>query len=87
MTLRLELFVDDLSRSLEFYSRVLGFPNVAPRPDGYTPLERGAVRLALNRRAELPHDHPIRRATHERLGRGVELVLEVDDIPTATTGG
>lgn len=55
VTFRLELFVDDLRTSLD--ARVLGFEKIAQRSDGYTPLERGAVRLALNRRAELPSDH------------------------------
>jgi lactoylglutathione lyase len=48
--------------------------------DGYTPLERDAVRLALDLRAELPDDHPIQRGVRERLGGGVEIVLEVDDV-------
>jgi lactoylglutathione lyase len=79
-TLRLELFVDDMRESLEFYRRVLGFENVAQRADSYTPLEKGDVRLALNVRAELSRDHPIQRETHERLGGGVEIVLEVHDV-------
>jgi lactoylglutathione lyase len=36
--------------------------------------------VALNRRAALPDDHPIQRRAGERLGIGVEIVLEVDDI-------
>lgn len=79
-TLRLELFVDDMRESLEFYRRVLGFESVAHRADSYTPLQKGAVRLALNLRAELPRDHPIQREAHERRGGGVEIVLEVDDV-------
>jgi lactoylglutathione lyase len=79
-TLRLELFVDDMRESLEFYRRVLGFENVGHRADGYTPLEKDAVHLALNVCAELSRDHPIQCATHERVGGGVEIVLEVDDV-------
>jgi len=79
-TLRLELFVDDLPASLDFYVRVLGFVKAAERPGGYTPLARDAVHLALNLRADLPEGHPIQRAGRERPGRGVEIVLEVDDI-------
>jgi lactoylglutathione lyase len=41
---------------------------------------RDALVVALNRRAELPDDHPIQRRPGERLGGGVEIVLEVDDI-------
>ena len=79
-TLRIELFVDDHAAALDFYCRVLGFERLAERPGGYTPLGRGAVRLALNLRAELPADHPIQRGARERVGGGVEIVLEVDDI-------
>lgn len=79
-TLRLELFVDDLPRALDFYRRVLRFEHFAPATDGYTPLVNGEVRLALNLRADLPRDHPIQREAHERRGGGVEIVLEVDDV-------
>jgi lactoylglutathione lyase len=79
-TLRLELFVADLRASLDFYQRVLGFEKEAERPGGYTPLTQGAVRLALNRRSDLDEHHPIRVVPHERPGRGVEIVLEVDDV-------
>jgi lactoylglutathione lyase len=79
-TLRLELFIDDMPASLDFYCRVLGFEKAAQRPGGHTPLEKGAVRLALNLRVELPDHHPIQRRPHERIGGGVEIVLEVDDI-------
>jgi lactoylglutathione lyase len=79
-TLRLELFVAALPASLDFYQRVLGFEGEAERPGGYTPLAKGSVRIALNLRADLGENHPIRPAAHERLGQGVEIVLEVDDV-------
>jgi len=70
-TLRLELFVDDLTTSLDFYVRVLGFVRAAERPGGYTPLARDSVRLALNRRSDLPEGHLIQRAVRDRcLGCG-----------------
>jgi lactoylglutathione lyase len=78
--LRLELFIDDLRASLDFYGRVLGFEKQAERPGGYTPLARGSVRIALNLRSDLEEGHPIQLTAHERPGRGVEIVLEVDDI-------
>jgi catechol 2,3-dioxygenase-like lactoylglutathione lyase family enzyme len=78
--LRLELFVDDLAAALDFYCRVLGFERLTERAGGYTPLRRDAVRLALNLRDELPAEHPIQRTARERLGGGVEIVLEVEDI-------
>ena len=81
--LRLELFVDDLPAARDFYTRVLGFIAGAAHGDGYIPLQRGTARLALNARAALPADHPIQAAPGERLGRGMELVLEVEDVAAA----
>jgi lactoylglutathione lyase len=78
--LRLELFISDLGASVDFYTRVLGFQKDAQRSGDYTPLVTGSVRLALNLHSELGADHPIRLGAHERPGRGVEIVLEVDDI-------
>ena len=80
MTLRLELFVTNLPVSIGFYSRVLGFETDEQQSDGYTPMTNGAVRIALNLLSALPDDHPIQLAPHERPGRGVEFVLETDDI-------
>lgn len=77
-TLRLELFTSDLGASLDFYGRVLGLE--AERPGGYTPLTKGSARIAVNLRSDLGEDHPIRLAAHERPGRRVEIVLEVEDI-------
>src|SRR3712207_550124 len=72
MRLRLELFVDDLDRSVDFYRRVLGFHLVRQDP-GYASLCNGAVVLGLGPAAGLP----------ERRGAGVEVVLEVDDLDAA----
>ena len=80
MTFRLELFVYDLAASTDFYSRVLGFRLGEQQADGYTPMINGNVYLSLNLRANLPDDHPIQAIVGERLGRGIELVLEVNDI-------
>ena len=80
MTMRLELFVDDLPASIDFYRRVLGFTMDEQHTDQYTPMRQGAVTLSLNLRANLSADHPIQAAVGERLGRGIEIVLEVDDV-------
>jgi catechol 2,3-dioxygenase-like lactoylglutathione lyase family enzyme len=77
---RLELFVKDVASSVDFYTRVLGFTAGESHADGYVPLTKGTLRLSLNRRAALPEDHPIYQAPQERAGRGIELVLEVDDV-------
>lgn len=80
MTFRLELFVDDMTASINFYSRVLGFEIGKRQPDKYTPMTNGNSMLSLNLRANLPDDHPVQARAGERLGRGVEFVLEVNDI-------
>jgi len=82
MTFRLELFVNDLPASIDFYSRVLKFKPGKQQADEYTPMINGDVHLALNLRSNLPEDAPIQAVADERLGRGVEIVLEVDDIAT-----
>ena len=50
------------------------------QPDGYTPMHSGPVKMSLNKRAHLHHDHPIYITAGERPGRGVEFVLWVDDL-------
>ncbi len=77
---RLELFVDDMIASIDFYNKVLGFEIGKQQPDKYTPMTNGNIVLSLNLRANLPDDHPVQAKTGERLGRGVEFVLEVNDI-------
>ena len=78
--LRLELFVADLERSLDFYRRVLGFHLDHASEGGYTALSRGEAQIALNLADHLPADHPVYFGGDERPGRGVEIVLEVDDL-------
>jgi catechol 2,3-dioxygenase-like lactoylglutathione lyase family enzyme len=77
MTLRVEIFPDDLDVIADFYTRVLGFRLTADRrgePAAYVSLQRGSVRIGALRGAALA----------ERAVRlppaGVELVLEVDDV-------
>lgn len=82
MTLRVELFVNDFPKALAFYSQVLGFYPQSQDTEGYTPVTNGRVTIGLNLRANLPDDHPVQAQSGERLGRGVEFVLEVDDIET-----
>lgn len=78
--LRLELFVDDLAGSLDFYTRVLGFTVRQQKAEGYAALARGDALIALNTRSSLSSDHPIRPAPDEGVGKGVEIVLVVEDI-------
>ncbi len=76
MTLRAEIFPDDLDATVDFYTSVLRFRLTADRrdePDAYVALERGRVRLGALRAA--PQARPDRLPP-----TGVELVLEVDDV-------
>lgn len=66
--------------SINFYTRVLGFNIKDQHPDGYTLLTNGVVHIALNHRNGLANDHPIKIASSERTGLGVEIVSEVDDV-------
>jgi catechol 2,3-dioxygenase-like lactoylglutathione lyase family enzyme len=83
MTLRLELFVEHLEESIEFYHRALGFEPVAQREGGYTVLRRDAVQLDLQPQDHLSDGHPAKPGPRERVGLGIEIVLEVDDVEAA----
>jgi hypothetical protein len=48
-------------------------------PVGFTGDARGDASLALNRREILAPDHPIQAKAGETLGRGVEIVVYVED--------
>jgi lactoylglutathione lyase len=77
MTLRFEIFPDDLDAIADFYVRVLNFRLIADQragPSAYVALERGQVRVGAARRA-------VPGARAARLPpAGAELVLEVDDV-------
>jgi catechol 2,3-dioxygenase-like lactoylglutathione lyase family enzyme len=81
--LLLELFVDDLQRSRDFFTGVLGFEVRAEQASGYTSLSNGDALISLNDRKLLGDDHPIQAHAGERLGRGIEIVLSVADIDAA----
>ena len=80
MELHVEFFVEDLARSRDFYTRVLGFSIARQKDDGFTELRRGAATLALNNHTILAPDHPARPRPDERIGKGVELVLLVENL-------
>jgi catechol 2,3-dioxygenase-like lactoylglutathione lyase family enzyme len=76
-TLRIELFVDNLDRFVEFYVDVLRFELVDDRradPSPYAAVERGSVRIGAVPAWE-PVDRTLRSAPH-----GTELVITVDDL-------
>lgn len=83
MRLRLELFVKSVPEAADFYTRVLGFETVSYQPDNYSVFRLGEVQIALQDRAQLPDDHPLKPQHDERSGLAVEIVLEVDDLDAA----
>jgi catechol 2,3-dioxygenase-like lactoylglutathione lyase family enzyme len=75
MTLRCEIFPEDLDVTIDFYQRVLGFQLTDDRrAEDYVSLRRGAVQVGAVR-STLPDDRAARRPP-----AGLELVLEVDDV-------
>jgi len=78
-TLRLELFVTNLTRSARFYQSVMGFHIVKQEPD-YISLQLGTIVLGFGLYADLPAGHPAKSPFSERRGLGVEIVIEVDDV-------
>jgi lactoylglutathione lyase len=77
MTLRFEIFPDDLDVTVDFYTRVLRFRLTADRrgePDAYVSLQRGSVCVGAVRKS-VPDARSVRVPP-----AGVELVLEVDDV-------
>jgi catechol 2,3-dioxygenase-like lactoylglutathione lyase family enzyme len=80
MTVRLELFVTDMEKSIDFYTKVLGFERLNGQAD-YVPVRSGSVLIALGPAAGLPKKHHFNPEVHNsRRGLGVEIVLEVDDV-------
>lgn len=83
MTMRIELFVHDLDRSLDFYERALGFvvdPTREPPTADYIPIRHRDVRISLGPLEQLPASHYFSPAVKTRLGVGVEIVLEVEHL-------
>jgi len=81
--LRLELFVQSLPESRDFYTRILGFEEVSCQPDDYSVYCMGNIQIALQAQSQLPDDHPLKPQSHQRPGLGIEIVLEVADLDAA----
>ena len=77
MTLRFEIFPQDLDTVVDFYVRVLGFrvtKDERDDPEAYVAMQRGSVQVGALQR-ELSGS-PVDRCPPT----GVELVLEVDEV-------
>ena len=81
--LRLELFTRDLEAARRFYTEILSFEVADVHADGYTVMEWGGVRIDLQPVEHLRSDHPVRPGSQERVGLGIEIVLEVEDVIAA----
>ena len=80
MSLRLELFVDDMDKSIEFYTKVLGFERLKGGKN-YVPVQSGSVVIGLGPAEYLPEQHHFNPELQTgRRGLGTEIVLEVDDV-------
>jgi lactoylglutathione lyase len=80
MSVRLELFVQDMEQAIAFYVQILGFA-VLRQEEDHASLRNGTCLFGLGPITTLPAEHYFR---HSKLsaarGLGVEIVLEVDDI-------
>jgi catechol 2,3-dioxygenase-like lactoylglutathione lyase family enzyme len=82
MSVRLELFVQDMDQAIAFYTHILGF-KVLRREEDYASLRNGIVMLGLGPIAKLPEEsggYFNRSKLRAARGLGVEIVLEVDDV-------
>src|SRR5699024_5330424 len=76
----MELFVNNIDKSMEFYSNVLGFNLPKDTNKNYIPVRRGDVVLGLGEMENLPREHPLRVHEGQSVGLGIEIVLEGDNI-------
>lgn len=85
MSLRFELFVEDIKRSVNFYKDILGFVDGFVSADGgYHSVKRGDVTIGLGEVEGLGANHHFLPEIEQgRKGLGVEIVLEVDDVNKA----
>ncbi len=82
MSVRLELFVQDMDQAIAFYTYILGF-KVLRREEDYASLRNGIVILGLGPIVKLPEEsggYFTRSKLRAARGLGVEIVLEVDDV-------
>jgi len=78
----IELFVKDSRKSAKFYQDLFNFQIIKDEDNGnYIGMKCGNVRIAINTISSLRKNHFFRpEIENQRLGLGVEIVLEVKDI-------
>jgi predicted enzyme related to lactoylglutathione lyase len=81
--LRMELFVSDTGRAVDFYTNVLGFEVERRSPD-YVSIRRGSVVFGIGPISKLgTSGYFTPELLAARRGLGVEIVIEVDDVDAA----
>lgn len=80
-TARFELFATDVAALTEFLRDALNFETVRETPE-YVEMRAGSVTISVGPISGLPTTRPLRPSAQERLGLGVEIVLETNDIDT-----
>ena len=81
-SVRLELFSRDVPALRAFFESAFGF--VTERnAGGYVEMTLGSVRLGLADVKDLPPGHPLKPDGAERLGLGVEIVIETENVDGA----
>ena len=76
-SLRIEIFPSDMQRCLDFYVGVLGF-QIRKRQGTYAFFARGSIYIGA---VEVPSsDTRVEKEAYRRPTKGIELVLEVDDL-------
>jgi lactoylglutathione lyase len=80
MRLSLELFVEDMDASIDFYTKVLGFEVLREHPGDYASLRCGSVTLEISPISMLPEEggYFTREIASLRRGLGAEVVLKID---------
>jgi catechol 2,3-dioxygenase-like lactoylglutathione lyase family enzyme len=79
---RFELFCRDPKAAATFLVNALGFRSVRDG-GGYHELRLGEVTIGLGQIESLPDGHPLKASAAERLGLGIEIVIETDDVDAA----
>ncbi|WP_066319033.1 glyoxalase/bleomycin resistance/extradiol dioxygenase family protein [Bacillus sp. FJAT-29814] len=79
MHLRMELFTNELEKTVQFYQEIIGL-KLNRMNDTYAALSNDTVQIGIGPFDFLPDTHPLKARDLERLGIGVEIVIEVPDI-------
>ncbi|MFC4560168.1 VOC family protein [Virgibacillus kekensis] len=81
MNLRMELFVENMERTIEFYSDILNFEVLGEVNHTYTSIRNGSVQIGLGKMENLPDNHPLKvNDRNQQKGLGIEIVIGVDDV-------